>query len=191
MAYNIDYKWLRALKLEGHPEFGPKMVKMMHDLITQSENVEQQTNANATGNVASPPPLQSVTVTPTSVGHHVSISHGSNFFRGLVYHVEGSMNASFQNPFPLYTGPAREIDLATGKAALYFQAFAAYQTSANTPPVFHGGLIPQPVAGATGGSPYSATSQGSGTGLPGQGLQGFGSVPFRSQNGVPPVRGLS
>jgi hypothetical protein len=191
MSYNVDYRWLAKLTLPNHPEFGSKMVKMMRDFVQQSNNVESQVNANATGDVGAPPPLQSMLVTPTSVGHHVSISHGSEFFRGCVYHVEGSMNASFANPFPLYTGPAREIDLATGKAALYFQAFASYPTSANTPPVFHGGLIPQPVTGASGGVPYSGTSQGSGTGLPGQGRQGFGSNPFRSSNGIPPVRGLS
>jgi hypothetical protein len=181
---NLEY--LRSAK-PTDAGYAVKLAEALRDIVKCGEMVEGQTNANASGNPAPPPPLQAVTVTPTSVGHHVSINHGSEFYRGAYYHVESSASPAFTNPFPVYSGPAREIDLATGSQKLYFQAFASYQTSDNTPPVFHGGTIPQAVTG--GVNVPLGTSQGSGTGQPGQGLQGFGSAAFRSTTGKPPTRG--
>lgn len=183
-----NLEWLRTVKIAGAPEAGARLYEALSDLVQGLSNVEQQTNSNAGGNPAPPPPLQAVTVTPTAVGHHVSINHGAEFYRGCVYHVEYSANQSFTNPFPAYSGPAREVDLATGPQTLYFQAFASYPTSANTRPVFHGGLVPQAVVGGTGRLTTGNASQGGGTGQPGQGLQGFGQIPFRSTTGVPPTR---
>lgn len=184
---NLD--WIRNLKIAGHPEAGAKLFEALSDIVKATSNIESQTNADGAGNPLPPPPIQAVNATPSSVGHHISINHGGQFYRGCVYHVEASRSPSFTNPFPVYSGPAREIDLATGNAKLYFQAFASYATSGNTAPVYHGGAIPQVVYGATGGHAFSKSSQSSGTGQPGQGLQGYGSLPFRSPNGVPPGRG--
>lgn len=190
MTVNIrNLDWLRSVKIEGHPEFGARLSETIRDLVAATSNIEQQTNSNASGEPAPPPPLQAVTVTPTAVGHHVSIDHGSEFYRGAFYHVESSATPAMTNPFPAYSGPAREIDLATGDQTLYFQAFASYATSGNTSPVFHGGTIPKAVTG--GVSVPRGTSQGSGTNQPGQGLAGFGSIPFRSTTGKPPGRGTA
>lgn len=181
---NLD--WLRTLDLTKPPaDFGPRMYELVKDLNRNDETLETQTNSNLAGIPSAPPPLQAVTVTPTSVGHHVSINHGGEYYRGLYYHVESADNPHFTNPFPAYSGPAREIDLATGNQALYFQAFASYQNSANTDPVFHGGITPAPVTGGT--NVARGTSQGSGTGRPGMGRSGFGPVPFLGPR--PPQRG--
>ena len=190
MTVNIrNLDWLRSVKVDGHPEFGARLSETIRDLITATTNIEQQTNADASGNPAPPPPLQAVTATPTSSGHHISINHGGEFYRGAYYHVEYADNPHFTNPFPAYSGPAREIDLATGGQKLYFQAFASYQASGNTSPVYHGGITPLPVTGGT--IVARGTSQGGGTGQPGQGLQGFGSIAFRSATGKPPGRGTA
>lgn len=181
---NLD--WLRSLKGgELPPEAGARLHEMLRDIVGGLNTLEQQTNSNLTGHPAPPPEIQGVTVTPTAVGHHVSINHGADFYRGAYYHVESSTSPNMTNPFPAYSGPAREIDLATGNQTLYFQAFSSYQNSGNTPAVFHGGQIPKPVTG--GIATPRGTSQGSGTGRPGQGIAGFGPIPWRGL--VPPVRG--
>jgi len=180
---NLD--WIRTLKLEGHPEFGARLHELVSDLHTNTKQVAQQTNSSLEGTPHPPPPLQSVTVTPTGVGHHVSIAHGADFYQGCTYHVESSESPQMTNPFPEYSGPSREINLATGSQKLYFQAFASYPTSSNTTPVFHGGTTPMPVTG--GVSVPRGTSQGGGTGRPGSGLSGFGPIPYRGSK--PPQRG--
>lgn len=180
---NLD--WVRGLKGNALPEdFGSRLYELLSDLNRNDNTLESQTNSNLKGTPAPPPALQKLTVTPTQVGHHVSINHGADFYRGVYYHVEYADNPHFTNPFPAYSGPAREIDLATGSRALYFQAFASYQNSGNTPVVFHGGSIPQPVTGGTGAA--RGTSQGSGTGLAGEGRQGFGQNAYRGSS--PPAR---
>jgi hypothetical protein len=181
-APNLD--WVRTLRLDGHPEFGSNLFKLLSSYRDNLNVLEQQTNSSLNGPTTAPPNLQSVTVTPTDVGHHISINHGAAFYRGLYYHIESADNPHFTNPFPEYSGPAREINLATGRKSLYFQAFASYQNSSNTPIVFHGGQNPQAVLGGT--AVARGTSQGSGTGLPGEGRSGFGTVPYRGTN--PPKR---
>lgn len=180
---NLD--WLRSLKLDGVPEFGARMKELVSDLAGGINVLEQQTNSNLDGIPAPPPRLQAVTVTATGVGHHVSINHGADFYRGVYYHVESADNPHFSNPFPAYSGPAREIDLATGSQKLYFRAFASYQNSNNTSTIFHGGATPQPVTGGT--AVPRGTSQGGGTGRPGEGIAGFGPAQYRGSK--PPARG--
>lgn len=180
---NLD--WVRSLKGSALPEdFGVKLYQLLRGMNENDETLEQQTNSNLAGTPQPPPRLQAVTATPTTSGHHISINHGGEFYRGAYYHVEYANNPHFTNPFPAYTGPAREIDLATGNQKLYFQAFASYANSDNTSPVFHGGSTPQPVTGGTAGT--LGTSQGSGTGQPGSGRSGFGPTPYRGSK--PPVR---
>jgi hypothetical protein len=176
--------WLRSLKLDGHPEFGAKLFEALTDVRSGLDTLEQQTNSNLNGIPAAPPAPQSVKVTPTAVGHHVSINDGTDFYRGKYYHVESSEDRHFTNPFPEYSGPAREINLATGPRALHFRVFASYQNSDNSAVVYHGGAIPRPVIGGTAFKPGS--SQGSGTGRPSQGFAGFGPTPWRGSK--PPAR---
>lgn len=180
-----NLSWLRKLKVDGIPDFGSRMHELVSDLVSNQKQIAQQTNSDLSGNPAPPPPLQSVSVTPTEVGHHISIAHEGDFFQGNVYHIESSESSNFTNPHPEYTGPAREINLATGTQNLHFRAFASYLNGANTAPVFHGGTTPVPVKGGTA-SPRGQ-SQGSGTGRPGQGLSGYGPVPYRGSK--PPQRG--
>lgn len=176
----------RNLSIPGMPDFGVRLVETLKAINQQHQNVAQQTNGDSAGNPAPPPPLGGITVTSTSVGHHISIQHPEEFYRGVEYHGDYADNPQFTNPFPWHAGPARELDLATGSRTLYFRAQAQYPTGSSTGPVYHGGAQPVAVTGGTE-SPVGL-SQGSGTGLPGEGLQGYGQQPFRSSNGAPPVR---
>lgn len=182
---NLD--WLRSLKLEGHPDFGARLHEALTDVRGGVDTLEQQTNSSLNGIPAPPPNLQAVTVTSTAAGHHVSINHGAEFYRGAHYHIESSDNPHFTNPFPEYTGPAREINLATGPRNLHFRAFVSYLNSDNSPMVYHGVGRSQAVLGGVH-TPIVHQSQGSGTGRPGEGHSGFGTVPFRGSK--PPVRGV-
>jgi hypothetical protein len=179
-----NLQWIRQAK-PTDDGYSARLYECLSDIVGGTNTLESQTNSNLTGIPAPPPPLQSVTATPTEVGHHISINHGADFYRGAYYHVEAADNPHFTNPFPVYSGPAREIDLATGSQKLYFQAFASYQNSNNTSVVFHGGTTPQAVTG--GSFSPRGISQGSGTGRPGEGRSGFGTVSFRGSK--PPQRG--
>lgn len=176
----------RTLSIPGMPDFGVRLVETLKAMNQQRLNIAQQTNSDPSANPSPPPPLGGITVTSTSVGHHISIQHPGDFYRGVEYHGDYADNPQFSNPFPWHAGPARELDLATGSRTLYFRAQGQYPTGSSTDPVYHGGLQPIAVTGGTQ-SPLGA-SQGSGTGLPGEGLSGYGPVSFRSVTGAPPVR---
>lgn len=185
MTINIRHiDWLRSAD-PGALGFSARLHETLLDLRNAMGVIEQQTNSDASGTPAPPPRIQSMTLTPTGVGHHVSINHGGQFYRGCVYHVETADNPHFTNPFPAYTGPAREIDLATGNQTLYAQAWASYQNSDNSSLVFHGGRVAKAVTG--GVSMPRGTSQGGGTGQPGTGHAGYGPVAYRGSK--PPARG--
>lgn len=182
---NLD--WIRTLKIDGAPEFGPRLYEAISDMAKATDTLAQQTNSNLSGNPAPPPRIQAVTVTPTETGAHVSITHEGEFYRGIEYHAEYSASPNFTNPFPVHMGPAREQDVPVGSKTLYWRAFAQYPTGSPTSAVYHGGTSP---AAVTGGKSFPlGTSQGSGTGRAGEGIQGYGAQPFRSKTGAPPVRG--
>lgn len=180
---------VRGLATKELPSLGTTLYQTLRAIVTQSQNVASQTNADPNGEPGAPPPLGGLTVTATSVGHHISIAHPGDFFRGVEYHAEYADNPHFTNPFPVYMGPAREHDVATGNRTLYWRAFAQYPTGQPGEPTYHGAAQPIAVTGGTQG-PIGA-SQGSGTGQPGEGLSGHGPVAFRSITGAPPVRGMS
>lgn len=187
MPLNIkNLAYIRNVSTTEHPDLGAKLYEALQSIQSAHNNAEMQTNADSTGIPQPPPPLGGIVVTPTEVGHHVSFQHPGDFYRGVEYHGQYADNKDFTNPVPFHAGPSREIDLATGSQKLFFAGQATYPTSAPTAPVYHGGV--QPIAVKGGISTPLGKSQGSGTGTPGQGLQGYGSTPFRSSNGSPPTR---
>lgn len=178
--------WLRSLKLDGVPEFGTRLHELVTDLVTNQNQIAQQTNSSLEGHPAAPPPLQRVTATPTTTGIHVSIQHEGDFYRGITYHGDYSASPAFTNPFPFSMGPSREHDLPIGNQTVHVRVIGQYPTGSPTTPVYHGGTTPIPVTGGTAGT--LGPSQGSGTGKPGQGLQGWGQQAYRSTTGNPPTR---
>lgn len=178
---NLDY--IRSAKPDD-PQFGSRLYEALQDFNTAISNHLMQTNGDPTGEPQAPPPLAAINVTSTSVGHHISLTHPGNFYRGIEYHAEYADNPAFSNPFPVHLGPAREMDVATGNQSLYWRAFAQYPTGQRTAPIYFGGNQPTAVTGGT--ATTLGSSQGSGTGQPGEGLSGFGPVQFRGN--TPPVR---
>ena len=176
--------WLRGLKIDGVPDFGSRMHELVSDLVNNQNQIAQQTNSSLTGTPTAPPKLQAVTVTPIETGVHISIQHEGEYFQGCEYQGEYADNPHFANPFPFSMGPSREHDLPIGTEKFYYRVFPQYQNGMPGSPVYHGGVTPVAVAG--GQKVPRGTSQGSGTGRPGQGLSGYGPVPFRGNN--PPKR---
>lgn len=182
---NLDYLRTADPATAGK-EYGARLYEALDDFNTAISNHLTQTNGDPAGEPQPPPPLAAINVTSTSVGHHISLTHPGNFYRGVEYHAEYSSSPAFTNPFPVHMGPAREFDAATGNQSLYWRAFAQYPTGQRTAPVYLGGNQPRPVIGGNNVAP--GPSQGSGTGQPGEGLSGFGPVQFRSSTGKAPVR---
>lgn len=180
---------IRSISLPGSPSVGVLLYQTLRAMQTHTSNLAQQTNGDVAGRPAAPPPLAGMTVTPTSVGVHVSLAHPGEYYQGVEYHAEYADNPHFSNPFPVYMGPAREHDVAVGTKKLYWRAFPQYPTGSPGAAVYHGGA--QPIAVTGGVDSPLGSSQGSGTGQPGQGLAGHGPVPYRTLTGAPPVRGNS
>lgn len=180
---------LRSVSVPGMPDFGQKLYETLKAMNTAQDNVTSQTNGSTSAQPASPPPLTSMAVSAQDGLFHVSLQHEANFYRGVNYHVEYSTSPNFTNPFPIHMGPNREMRVMLGNQTLHFRAATSYGISQPSTWIYHGGSTPIAVTGGgVSGPPLPAQSQGSGTGSPGEGLQGPGVLAFKSASGAPPVR---
>lgn len=172
------------------PGLGQRLYETLSDIIQQQKNVAQQTNANPHGDVLPPTGIANLSVTAQNGHFAIAITDNSQIYRGINYFVEHADNASFQNPQVIDIGQSRNHTVFLGNVTRFFRAYSSYASSPPSPAAYFGGQTPQPVTG--GGNvagPSFSTPQGSGTGLPGVGLQGPGVAPFRSATGAAPVRG--
>lgn len=185
---NLAY--LRSLSSKEFPELGAKLYEALTDIVGRQSNLEQQVNGNAQGQPAAPPAINALKVTAQNGHFSAAITDNGNVFRGIQYYIEHADNPQFTNPTVVHLGDSRNWDKFLGNTTRYFRAYSSYASSPPSAAAYHGGAAaPQAVAGGGSvGGPAFQASQGSGTGAPGQGLQGPGQAPFRSATGVPPVR---
>lgn len=180
---------LRGVKISDMPDFGQRLYETLKAMNLAQDNVTSQTNGSTSAQPAAPPPPTSMSVTAQDGLFHISIQHEAEFYRGANYHVEYSTSKNFTNPFPLHLGPDREHRTFLGNQTLYFRAAASYGISPPSTWIYHGGATPIAITGGgVSGPALPAQSQGSGTGSPGEGLQGPGVLAYKSANGAPPVR---
>jgi hypothetical protein len=187
---NLD--WLRQLAPAENPQLGQKLYEALKSIQEAHNNVETQTNTNSQSQPNPPPPIQALNVTAKDGIFHLSVTHQGEIYRGVNYHAEYSTNAQFTNPIPIDMGSSREHRAALGNLNLHFRAAASYGISPPTRWVYFGGEAQPkmvPGGGAATGPALPTISQGSGTGLQRQGLQGPGTTPYRSKSGALPVRG--
>jgi hypothetical protein len=187
---NLD--WIRQLAPADNPQLGAKLYEALISIQSAHNAVESQTNTNSNGLPNSPPPIQNLNVTAQDGIFHLSVTHNGELYRGNQYHGEYATDPAFTKPFPIDMGTAREHRTALGNQTLYFRATTSYHFSSPNPQwAYFGGNTPKPVTGGGSGTgpALPAISQGSGTGLQNQGLQGSGTQPYRSTNGALPVRG--
>ena len=189
----MSYKnraFLLALSSPEHGAFGCRIVEALDDIYQQHSNLAQQVNGNSTGSPQAPPQVAGLKATGQNGHFNLAITDASPIFRDVHYWVEHSPDPHFTNPHVVHMGQSRNFNLFLGNVTRYFRAFSSYSSSPPSAPVYHGtATTPLPVqgGGAVGG-PLFTDAQSSGTGTPGQGLQGPGIAPFRSPNGVPPSR---
>ncbi len=169
-----------------------KLAEAFESLATQLANIQQQTNANGTGSPVPPPPVGGLKVTGQNGHFNIAISDPSNpVYRDVHYWVEHADNPHFLNPHVVHMGQSRNHNLFLGNVTRYFRAFSSYSSSPPSQAVYHNNGQGTPMGvqgGGIVGGPLFTEGQSSGTGRPGQGLQGPGVVPFRSETGVPPSR---
>lgn len=183
MIRNLD--WLRSL-----PNIGAKLYETVSDLITQHSNITQQVNGSSSSQPLSPPSIGGLDVKAANGHFSIAIMDGSPIYRGINYFVEHADNPQFTNAHVIDIGASRNHTVFLGNTTRYFRAYSSYGTSPpNTPAYFGSQVAPTAVTGGgVVGGPSFTASQGSGTGQAGAGLQGPGIAPYRSANGVPPVR---
>lgn len=174
----------------SHPDYGVKLVEALQAVAKQASNTEQQGNLNPSGQPIAPPPINGVKVTGRNGHFNIAIQDGnSNLYRDVHYWAEHSESPNFTNPVVIHMGQSRNYNEFLGNTTRYWRAYSSYSSSPPSSPAYHGSAAqPLPVTGGGSvGGPAFQDSQGSGTGQPGQGLQGPGVIPFRG-TGLPPVR---
>lgn len=184
---NLDY--IRQAN-EWTPDLGAKMAELLQNFAQGVNNLEQQTNGNTQGSPQPPGKINGFNVTSQNGHFSVEISDHNEIYRGVRYFVEHADNPHFTNPVTEDLGTSRNRTFFMGNVTRYWRAYSAYPNSAPGEAVYHGSQT-QPTAVTGGGDNAGGptiTSQGSGTGAAGQGLQGPGSVPFRTTSGAPPTR---
>ena len=182
--------WLRSLKIDGHPDAGAKLHELISDLVKATGNIEQQTNSNASGEPITPAPIQGLHVTAQNGHFQIAIQDQSKVYRGIRYYVEHASNPQFTDAHTICLQDSRNHGIFLGNTTRFFRAYSAYSPSSRSTPVYHGWVTPVAVSGGGSiGGPAFLPSQSSGTGQPGSGPQGPGTIPFRSADGKMPQRG--
>lgn len=194
MSFEVqNLEWLRKLSptsFDDLRQLGSKLYQALKSTQSGIQNIEQQTNSDTSANPSSPPAPTAVSVNAQNGIFHVSVQHNGDFYRGVNYHAEYATDPNFTNPFPIDMGSAREWRGALGNEGLHFRVAASY---GHTPPsewLYHGSASSPTMVtgGGVAGPALPAQSQGSGTGQPGQAMQGPGTAAVRTSTGVPPVR---
>lgn len=177
--------WLR-----GVAQIGSRLYEIVSDLNTQHQNLAEQVNGNGSSQPNAPPSIGGLQVTGQNGHFSIAITDNSPIYRGVNYFVEHADNPHFTNPHVIDLGASRNHNVFLGNVTRYWRAYSSYPTSGpGTPAYFGSQVLPTPVQGGgpTGG-PNFTSSQGSGTGAAGAGLQGPGVAPYRSPTGLPPKR---
>ncbi len=185
----LEIKELSFLRGVDHwtPDLGAKLAEALQSIQQAHNNVEAQVNGNSTGGPQAPPSINGVQVTGQNGFLHVAIQHDEPFYRGISYFVEHADNPQFTDPQIVKAGDVRNVTIPAG-GTRYVRAYAAYASSHPGNPVYHGSEVSPIPVDTKGLGPAFLPSQGSGTGLAGQGLQGPGLEPFRPVDGKPPLR---
>jgi hypothetical protein len=185
---NLDF--IRNMATPDMPDLGAKLYEALKSIEVSHNNIAQQVNANSTGNPEPPPAVDGLKVTGQNGHFSAAITDNNPVYRGVNYFLEHASNPQFTDPTVVNLGATRNHDMFLGNVQRYFRAYSSYSSSAPSRAAYHGTEVdPMPVVGGGSvGGPAFQSSQGSGTGAPGQGLSGPGPVPFRSTTGIPPVR---
>lgn len=187
-ASRCELSFRNANYLRNIPEWGQRLYEALQDIDGQNQTLAQQVNGNPKGLPKAPPSIAGLSVVAQDGFFNIAIQHQADFYRGVNYTVEHADNPHFTDPHSIDLGSSRMHTINLGAATRYWRASASYASSPPGPWAYFGGSMPTPVSGGGTGTPLFQSSQGSGTGNPGQGLQGPGTVPFRSANGRPPTR---
>jgi hypothetical protein len=184
---NLNY--LRGMSSPDMPDLGSKLYEVFQGILQQNQNVQMQTNSNGDGTPAAPPQVNGVQVVGSNGHLSIAVNDTNDVYSGVQYFAEHADNPNFTNPQIVPMGASRNISISVGNQDRYVRVYSSYGSSPPSSPVYNGGSIPVAVnGGGTDSGPTFLPSQGSGTGLPGQGLSGNGITPFRSLNGKPPTR---
>jgi hypothetical protein len=181
---NLDF-------IRSMPDIGAKLYETLSDLNAQHQTLAQQVNGSGVSQPAAPASINALTVTGQNGHFNVAITDNNPVYRDVHYWLEHADNPHFVNAHVVHMGQSRNTNLFLGNVTRYFRAYSSYASSPPSTPAYHGTATgaPLPVSGGGAvGGPNFTQSQSSGTGQPGQLLQGPGTEPFRSQNGAPPKR---
>lgn len=177
---NLDY-----IKSKDH-KLGEALESMQNALNLTA----QQTNANPTGKVGAPPPIQKVNVSAANGLHDIQIVDNQQIYRGIEYFLEYSSTASFSAPRVIHVGTARNHSIFLGTGTFFWRAYSQYPTGDPSPPVYFGSQqTPTPVSGGgTITGPAQLPSGGSGTAAYNgtDGGAGYGKTPYRTTSGIAP-----
>ncbi len=178
-----EKNWLRKLVIPGVPDAGAWFYRFAKSIERQTSNTEQQGNLNPQGQPVPPPAIDGINVAAQNGHHTVTITdQNPGVSRGVNYWLERDTSPAFTNPHIIDLGQSRNHSEFLGSGDFFWRGYSSYSSSPPSAPAYHGSAAqPTPVnAGGEVGPPAQLASQGSGTGASGQGLQGPGLSPKRT-----------
>lgn len=171
--FNFNIELIRS-------RLGPDVADEFSKLELAFNTVNQQVNANPLGDVAPPPQISGVVVTPKGGGvHQVTIQDNNPVNRGAVYFAEYSLDPNFSTFTTVSMGPSRQIDVPAGTGNLNWRGYNSYPTSAPSAPVYHGAAVNSTGATASAAAGIAGTGSGTEPSVQPQGAAGFGFNPDR------------
>jgi len=143
-----------------------KLYELVTDLQSGIERLSTQLAANPNGDMPTPPPVSSVTVSASNGIFSAAIFDNNPVLRGITYFLEISTVPEFMpRPYVISLGPSRNWVGFLGSGTWYFRAYSQYPSSGPSAVVYFG-TSTAPTAVTGGGSvptPPLATGAGSGT----------------------------
>lgn len=195
MRTDPNLEALRNISLKADPHTGDInagaltdcLYKALKSIVADVSNIGSQTNSALGGTQTEPPPAVDQLIVNASGGvAHLQAVHNVPIYRGIEYHYHVSADGG-STWSTLYSGPNRDVRIPVGSASLHYAVTCDYPTSPSSPVTHYtGGTTKSKAVTAIGTEPPPMpSSQGSGTGTPGQ-MAGYGPVAWRGA--TPPRR---
>jgi hypothetical protein len=173
---------------------GPRLGSLIKRIIQSVNTTAKNASVSPTGQLAAPPPPDSVNVVAGGGLAHVQITHNASVNKGINYFTEADTNPNFTQPHVIDHGASRSSHPfplpafdSSGKAqSWHFRSYAQYPGSLPSKPTTFGGAngaTPVSVGGSVNLTMLPSTGSGTASPTGGQGGHGFGVVATRPAPG--------
>lgn len=173
---------------------GPRLGSLFKRIILSVNQTARNAGVSPTGQLAAPPPPDSVNVVAAGGFAHVQITHNAQVNKGINYFTEVDTNPNFTQPHVIDHGASRSshpfplpaFDSNGNAQSWHFRSYAQYPGSLPSAATTFGGsngATPVSVGGTVNLTMLPSTGSGTASPTGGQGGHGFGIVATRPAPG--------